>query len=714
MKNIAKTIHFLLALFMVIIVVKARSLPQTSPDELVSDGIDHHSSNLFLKEMDSSSEECEQMYGFLPCSNSIYGHIFLILVYEYLLFHGESYLASGGEQIFKILGPGFFGASAFHVLSALPEALILLASGLMNTKEVAQEYAYTGVGLLAGSSILLLTIVWGTCLFVGSQDIHNEAEYSILSTNSNSTVLSFNRILHSLTNYGIATDQETSYIARIMVFSVTPFFVIQLLKIIPSSSAKQPIILITLIISVVFLLLYFFYLFFQPWIQKRRLEFVNHDHLILRILQHVQKHAIGRILTHDGAPNVIAIRRLFEEIDQDRNDYISPSELKELLLEVNFPRSNTNKEKAIEEVLNEFDLDGDQKITKDEFVNGFTKWLDEAKKAMDKKYYSQKSLRDIYQVFQPWIENKRKEREMKENLISQMLSHFQNNSIGSLLTDDGKPDTSAIRRLFEKIDEDGDNCISQHELKELILDVKFGKVPLNANEVVAKVIEELDTSGDQRIDQEEFINGISKWLKTSEKEASPSSIESQDDIYQRTWEETDKLVDEEGSNGVVDASKWACIKAIMYMVLGIIILAVLAEPLIYSVQSFSKAANIPSFFVSFILVPLTTNARAATSAINAAWLKKPRTTSLTFSEIYSGVLMNNILVFSVLLALVYARELSWEFSGEVLVVLIVCGVMGIIASFRSTFPLWMSFLAFLLYPLSLLLVYVLNDVLYYV
>ncbi|KAK6229350.1 hypothetical protein SCA6_018301 [Theobroma cacao] len=721
MRNIAKAICFLVALSLVIIAVEARSLPQSS-SQLVSDGIDgdddpvqaSHSSGLFLKEMESSEEYCEQMYGFLPCSNSIYGHLFLILVYEYLLFHGESYLASGGEQMFKILGPGFFGASAFQILSALPEALILLASGLMNTKEVAQEYAYTGVGLLAGSSILLLTIIWGTCLIVGSHDLSNGAEYSILSTNSNSRILSCNRLLHSLSGFGIITDQETSYTARIMLFSVIPFFIIQLLNMIPTSSAKQVVILIALTISVIFLLLYFFYQIFQPWIQKRRLEFVKHEHLILKILQHVQKHAIGRILTRDGSPNVYVIKRLFEEIDRDGDDYISSSELKELLLEVKFTRSHINKEKAIEEVMKEFDLDGDQKITKDEFVNGFTKWLDEAKKAMDKRYYSQKSLRDIYRVFQPWIENKRKEREMKKNLMSAMLTYSKENRIGSLLTEDGKPNTAAIRRLFEKIDSDGDNCISQHELKELISDVKFGQVPLDANEVVTKVIEELDTSGDRRIDQQEFVMGISKWLKTSEKEASPSSFESQDDIYLKTWEETDKLVDEENSNGVVDASKWAWIKAIMYMVIGIIILAVLAEPLIYSVQSFSEAAGIPSFFTSFILVPLATNARAATSAISAARRKKPRTTSLTFSEIYGGVFMNNTLGFSVLIALVYARGLTWEFSGEVLAVLLVCGVMGLIASFRSTFPLWMSFLSFLFYPFSLLLVYVLIDVLDYV
>ncbi|KAL5738117.1 hypothetical protein ACOSP7_030878 [Xanthoceras sorbifolium] len=67
-------------------------------------------------------------------------------------------------------------------------------------------------------------------------------------------------------------------------------------------------------------------------------------------------------------------------------------------------------------------------------------------------------------------------------------------------------------RLFEKIDGDEDSCISQHELKELIANIKFGNVPLNEDEAVAKVIQELDTSGDTMINQDEFVHRIAKWL----------------------------------------------------------------------------------------------------------------------------------------------------------------------------------------------------------
>ncbi|CAK7350081.1 unnamed protein product [Dovyalis caffra] len=132
MRIILKTLcSVLFLLFVVGINVKGRSLPHSPVEFLVSDGVnnvqENQSSILLLKGMESSSEEkCEQLYGFLPCSNNIFGHLFLIAVYEYMLFHGEAYVASGGEKIFKILGPGVFGASAFQILGALPESLILL------------------------------------------------------------------------------------------------------------------------------------------------------------------------------------------------------------------------------------------------------------------------------------------------------------------------------------------------------------------------------------------------------------------------------------------------------------------------------------------------------------------------------------------------------------------------------------------------------------
>ncbi|XP_031405177.1 sodium/calcium exchanger NCL2-like isoform X2 [Punica granatum] len=684
---------------------------------------------------------CEQMYGFLPCSNSMWGHLFLIVVYEYLLFHGESYVASGSEQIFKLLGPGIFGASAFHVLGALPESLILIASGLLNSEETAQEYVVTGVGLLAGSSILLLTLLWGTCIVLGSRDFSSGMESGphMSPRASNSVELWIKKLWTLLTGSGVTTDLETSYTARIMAFSVIPFAIIQLEKVFPVPSEQRAVILSTLIISVVLLILYFIYQMFEPWIQKRSLEYVKHEQLILRILQHVQKRTLERLLADDGSPNTDAIRRcnlhvtnlitfgidilmmscscficrLFEEIDQDKDDRISKSELKELLLEIKFKHIHMNRDRAVEEVIREIDLDGDQMIGKEEFVIGFTKWLEQAKTAMDRELYSKQSFRDLYRVFQPFIQKKKEERELKKHLVSDMLTHMESqSSVGTLLAEDGTPDLPAIKRLFEEMDRDGDNCISQAELKDIMVNVKFGKVPIEVDEAVAKTIEMFDTSGDRVIDEEEFVTGLARWFDTSgtNKEIqTPESRETHDEFYQKAWEETDKLVELDKKESRDAKLWWIWAKSIALLLLGITILAILAEPLIHSVQHFSTSVSTPSFFISFILVPWATNARGAAAAMKAARRKKPRTTSLTFSEIYGGVFMSNVSGLCVLLCLIYARGLTWNFSAEFLVVLIVCAAIGIIASFRSTFPLWTAGLAYLLYPLSLLTVYVLED-----
>jgi hypothetical protein len=72
--------------------------------------------------------------------------------------------------------------------------------------------------------------------------------------------------------------------------------------------------------------------------------------------------------------------------------------------------------------------------------------------------------------------------------------------------------------------------------------------------------------------------------------------------------------------------------------------------------------------------------------------------------------MNNMMGLAIFLALVYIRDLSWDVSAEVLVVLLICTGMTLFTSFCTKFPFWTCILAYLLYPLSLLLIYVLTTV----
>ncbi|KAK8492784.1 hypothetical protein V6N13_025266 [Hibiscus sabdariffa] len=62
-----------------------------------------------LKPLVSAEETCEQSYGFLPCTTTVLGNLFLILVYGYLMYLAATYLSNGSELLLEILGPSIIG-----------------------------------------------------------------------------------------------------------------------------------------------------------------------------------------------------------------------------------------------------------------------------------------------------------------------------------------------------------------------------------------------------------------------------------------------------------------------------------------------------------------------------------------------------------------------------------------------------------------------------
>ncbi|KAF9599317.1 hypothetical protein IFM89_036615 [Coptis chinensis] len=104
-----------------------------------------------------------------------------------------------------------------------------------------------GVGLLAGSTIMLLTLLWGSCV-LGKTDIKNSRVIDSQDTKK-----------LSLTGSGIGVDIWTSYAARIMVISVIPFIIVQLPQIPHTSSGRRLAVLIALIVYVALLVSYCLY-----------------------------------------------------------------------------------------------------------------------------------------------------------------------------------------------------------------------------------------------------------------------------------------------------------------------------------------------------------------------------------------------------------------------------------------------------------------------
>ncbi|KAJ0044345.1 hypothetical protein Pint_04675 [Pistacia integerrima] len=575
-------LFFLSLSFLSITTVLFRSLSNSMPFGVLSGGVRPHRNpqhivlNPLSVVVDTELPPCKQTYGFMPCSTTALGNLFLIIVYGFLIFKAAKYLTNGSELL-ELLGSGILGNIVLPKLGGLPSAMLILVSGLSARKEAAQRQISVGMGLLAGTSILLTTLVWGSCVVIGKCDIDQGSK----TRNGCQNKKGF-----SLTEIGVGTHIWTCYAARIMVISVIPFIIVQMTWILNSTSGKHLTVLIALIASVLIFIAYSIYEVFHPWIKEKWLAYAKQKLLMSGILKHLGKHALGRLLNDRGEPD-----------------------------------------------------------------------------------------KDILAL-------------------------------------------TSYDRLFDWIDENRDGQLSHGELNALIIGIKFEGVNLDLDDAAEKLLKEFDYSHDNQIDFDEFFDGISKWLNEvnrGNRSGDPGSQTAKllSDFHEQTKSEHDLLGADEQIDEVVEAvenPKWTSFKAYSMLVIGTIISTAFANPLKDTVINFSNATTIPSFFISFVALPLATMLSDVIPILIYASRKSKKSASLTFNELYRTVSVNNVIQLSVFLAVVYIRGLRWELSSEVLVILIVCVVMGGFASFRTTFPIWTSLVAYILYPFSLALIYVLDYV----
>jgi len=94
-------------------------------------------------------------------------------VYGYVLFQASTMLSDGSELLLLVPSlSGMVGSVILPILGAVPDGAIMLFSGLGPD---AQQQLSVGVGALAGSTIMLLTIPWGLSILLGRVDIRKRS-----------------------------------------------------------------------------------------------------------------------------------------------------------------------------------------------------------------------------------------------------------------------------------------------------------------------------------------------------------------------------------------------------------------------------------------------------------------------------------------------------------------------------------------------------------
>ena len=542
----------------------------------------------------------EGPFGAFPNCEGLAASLFLNIVYGYGLLQAAQLISDGSELLLEILSPGLVGGLLLPVLGAVPDAAVIVASGLGASKEAAQEQVSVGMGTLAGSTVMLLTIAWGGSLWVGRCDLDAFAGRAIPKTLSHGPYA-------SLSMTGVTTDEDTRLNAKIMMVSCLLFLVVQVPALFGDADDPQ-LDLVGGVAALLFLAAYCAFQVLYPELQRRKMAAarLRRAKRYGQALAHHIGLSMGGILV-DGDINAAALDRLFDQFDADGNGEVDTDELRAALVAMSVTMTDYNVTDADVAVwLQEFDRDGDGLISRSEFCAGMTHWILE------------QSKRASAAAALP-----------REDRISTIAE------LGS-----GTVSTRSQRRGLS---------------------------------LRTSSLEGLDT------------------LLLGDEEALPAESE----------DESESDDDDENSGPPPSAFQIAR-KSLVLLACGMVLVALLADPMVGAVTSLSRAVGLPSpFFASFVLTPFASNASELVSSLYFAAKKRKKNISLTYSQVYGAVTMNNTMCLGLFLIVMRARGLEWEFTSETLTVLLATFAVGLLGASNVTFKTWLVLPVLALYPLSL-------------
>ncbi|EOA39337.1 hypothetical protein CARUB_v10012381mg [Capsella rubella] len=573
--------------------VNCRALSSVSEDNnnsiLVSDGVQDRSSNEFLS-LDPpnlvSDNACVHVYGFLPCADNMKGYIFQVFSFGCLLIIGEYFLSKGRSKLFVIFEVGFFGGIIFPLLTMFPRIALILSTGLMGSREMANSMVGNNVAVTVGYSVFALTMQWGACVVFGLPALASDSPTS-------------DEEVQITTSYFDKVDQVKS-------------------------------------------------------LDNARFELMSEVH------KHLQNFA-PQSLIRDKQLSKESLKSLFEKIDVNRDGKIQVSELKDLTVEFGvLGRMKCDVHELTTTLLADFDSDRDGEIDETEFEKGIEKWLKQYKFTADSAEPQREYQAEDDRVLKMEILN---ECVFTKLLTKRTLKAVTEVIIGILIV-------SFLAMPF----------MMNIELLSVSAGVPsfyvvFAVIPLARNLKNALSAHFCRKKDQARITSDKFFEiyrdvtlnnllGITIILAI---------------VYTRglSWDYSTEVLIIVIVGLIIGVPAYKTLRASTEVIVGIMIVMFFARPFMMNIEILSVSAGVPSFYVVFAVIPLVRNLNHALSAHFYRKKDKAIITSDTFSEIYSDVTMNNLLGISCILAIVYARELTWDYSTEVLIIVIVGFLIGI-------------------------------------
>lgn len=539
-----------------------------------------------------------------PSDVGVTGLIWLLASYGYILFYSSNLISEGSDLLLLVPSlAGLVGGVVLPLLGAVPDGAIMLFSGLGDIEE-AQETLSVGVGALAGSTIMLLTVPWAMSVFSGAVDLVGPDQ---TPNYKGSPKLSEKSFCASLNTTGVALTPEINKGAKMMLFTTLPYFLIQ----VPAyfltgtreevSEGEHYWALAGLIVCVTFFLGYL---------------------------------AMNIKMSNDSANKLRRTAVIKEALKKGRVSLSGALAEEVTTIEANIH----NKEVA----------DSKKEGTESELLAGSNP------EGYPPTEVAERLKEIVTDAFNGYDENRNGTLEKKE--FAMFLTDF-NETVSS-----EKLDT-----VFAKYDTDNNGTIDLDEFIAACYTIIKQKASPDTEAIVCVV-------------RQEILNG--------------------DDDCEEAEEVPEDLVDLSPDK----QQRAIKIRAFSMLALGTALVLIFSDPMVDVMSEIAVRADIPAFYVSFILAPLASNASEVIASQYYASKKTRKTITVSLTALEGAASMNNTFCLAIFMGLIYFRGLAWSYSAETIAIVLVQLILAIYAQ-QKLMTAMRGWLVMTIFPLSILFVW---------
>lgn len=274
-----------------------------------------------------------------------------------------------------------------------------------------------------------------------------------------------------------------------------------------------------------------------------------------------------------------------------------------------------------------------------------------------------------------------------------------------------------ISPFFKKYDEGNNKYLDLTQLSLVMKDL--GEKP--SPKEMDIIFKTFDLNRDGKVDFEEFVDGITSFVAENNTEAKNFNDEEDQEVLDvlvnespddeegdgEEEEEEDMPEDIQHMTSHEEQQRALWIRASWVCGIGTILVVLFSDPMVDVLNELGARTGIPQFYVAFVLAPLASNASEVIASFNYAQKKTSKSMAISLSALQGACCMNNTFVLGIFMICVYTQSLAWQFFAETLSILVSVVFISIM-SFKSTHTMFDALLILLVYPLSLVLVYVLE------